>query len=34
MGLCLYQGHIDRDLINFRGGDIEAIERGTSGRES
>ena len=25
MVLCLYQGHIERNLINFRGGDIEAI---------
>jgi len=25
MVLCLYQGHIDVNLINFRGGDIEAI---------
>jgi len=27
MALCLYQGHIDHDLINFRGGDVEAIEK-------
>ena len=25
MTLCLFQGHIDENLINFRGGDIEAI---------
>ena len=25
MALCLYQGHIDSNLINFRGGDIDAI---------
>jgi len=25
MALCLYQGHIHENLINFRGGDIEAI---------
>jgi catechol 2,3-dioxygenase-like lactoylglutathione lyase family enzyme len=25
MALCLYQGHIDKNLINFRGGDIDAI---------
>jgi catechol 2,3-dioxygenase-like lactoylglutathione lyase family enzyme len=25
MVLCLFQGHIDENLINFRGGDIEAI---------
>jgi len=35
MALCLYQGHIDKNLINFRGGDIDAIckqatERGLS----
>lgn len=23
--LCLFQGHIDRNLMNFRGGDIEEI---------
>lgn len=27
MVLCLYQGHIEENLINFRGGDIEAIAR-------
>lgn len=27
MVLCVYQGHIDRNLINFRGGDVEAISR-------
>ena len=25
MALCLYQGHIDQNLINFRGGDIQEI---------
>ena len=25
MALCLFQGHIDENLINFRGGDVEAI---------
>ena len=25
MVLCLYQGHIDQNLINFRGGDVPAI---------
>ena len=25
MVVCLYQGHIEENLINFRGGDIEAI---------
>jgi predicted lactoylglutathione lyase len=25
MVLCLFEGHIERNLINFRGGDIEAI---------
>ena len=32
MVLCLYQGHIDRNLINFRGGDIEAIGREAASR--
>jgi len=27
MALSLYQGHIDENLINFRGGDIAAIVR-------
>jgi len=27
MALCLFQGHIKENLINFRGGDVEAIER-------
>lgn len=27
MVLCLYQGHIDQNLMNFRGGDIETIEK-------
>jgi catechol 2,3-dioxygenase-like lactoylglutathione lyase family enzyme len=25
MALCLYEGHIEMNLINFRGGDIDAI---------
>ena len=25
MALCLFEGHIDENLMNFRGGDIEAI---------
>ena len=25
MVLCLYQGHIDSNLINFRGGDVKEI---------
>ena len=32
MVLCLYQGHIDDNLINFRGGDIEAIYENASKR--
>jgi catechol 2,3-dioxygenase-like lactoylglutathione lyase family enzyme len=32
MALCLYQGHIERNLINFRGGDIEAIHSEASAR--
>ena len=27
MVLCLFQGHIEENLINFRGGDIEAIQK-------
>jgi predicted lactoylglutathione lyase len=27
MVLCLFEGHVERNLINFRGGDIEAIEK-------
>lgn len=27
MVLCLFQGHIDNNLLNFRGGDIESIYR-------
>lgn len=27
MALCLFQGHIDENLINFRGGDVEAIHK-------
>lgn len=25
MALCLFEGHINENLINFRGGDVEAI---------
>jgi predicted lactoylglutathione lyase len=32
MVLCLYQGHIDTNLINFRGGDIESIYEKVSKR--
>ena len=32
MALCLFQGHIDEDLINFRGGDIEAIYKEATAR--
>jgi predicted enzyme related to lactoylglutathione lyase len=32
MALCLYQGHIDQNLINFRGSDIEAIQKEASAR--
>ena len=32
MALCLYQGHIDRNLINFRGGDIDAIYKEATAR--
>ena len=32
MVLCLYQGHIDKNLINFRGGDIEAIYKEATAR--
>lgn len=32
MALCLYQGHIDRNLINFRGGDIDAIHKEATAR--
>ena len=32
MVLCLYQGHIENNLINFRGGDIEAIYENASNR--
>jgi predicted lactoylglutathione lyase len=27
MVLCLFEGHIERNLMNFRGGDVEAIVR-------
>jgi catechol 2,3-dioxygenase-like lactoylglutathione lyase family enzyme len=32
MVLCLYQGHIDRNMINFRGGDIDAIYKEATAR--
>ena len=32
MALCLYQDHIENNLINFRGGDIEAIHTEASAR--
>ena len=32
MALCLYQGHIDENLINFRGGDVQAIHNEASAR--
>ena len=32
MALCLFQGHIDVNLINFRGGDIEAIQQEAASR--
>jgi len=32
MALCLYQGHIEENLINFRGGDIEAIHKEATAR--
>ncbi len=32
MALCLFQGHIDENLINFRGGDIEAIHKEATAR--
>jgi catechol 2,3-dioxygenase-like lactoylglutathione lyase family enzyme len=32
MALCLYQAHIDENLINFRGGDIEAIHKEATAR--
>ena len=32
MVLCLFQGHIDDNLINFRGGDIEAIYKEAIGQ--
>lgn len=32
MVLCLYQGHLERNLINFRGGDVEAIQKEATGR--
>lgn len=32
MVLCLYQGHIDTNLINFRGGDVKEIHKKASSR--
>ncbi len=32
MALCLYQGHIDENLMNFRGGDVEAIHKEATAR--
>jgi len=32
MALCLYEGHIENNLINFRGGDIEAIHKEAAAR--
>ncbi len=32
MALCLFQGHIDKNLINFRGGNIEAIHKEAASR--
>jgi predicted lactoylglutathione lyase len=32
MALCLYQGHITENLINFRGGDIAALYKEASAR--
>ncbi len=32
MALCLYEVHIEENLINFRGGDIEAIYKEATGR--
>lgn len=32
MALCLFQGHIEQNLINFRGGDVAAIIREASDR--
>jgi predicted lactoylglutathione lyase len=32
MALCLYQVHIETNLINFRGGDIDAIYKEASAR--
>lgn len=32
MLLCLFQGHIEQNLINFRGGDVEAIGRNAAER--
>ena len=32
MALCLFQSHIENNLINFRGGDIEAIHKEAAAR--
>jgi len=32
MALCLHQGHIENNLINFRGGDVEAIQEEAAAR--
>ena len=32
MALCLYQGHIETNCINFRGGDIDAIYKEATAR--
>jgi hypothetical protein len=32
MVLCIYQGHIENNLINFRGGDIDAIHKEAAAR--
>ena len=32
MALSLYQGHIDKNLINFRGGDIAVIHKEAAAR--
>jgi predicted enzyme related to lactoylglutathione lyase len=32
LALCLYEGHIENNLINFRGGDIETIHMEAAAR--
>ena len=32
MALCLFQGHLTENLINFRGGDIDAIYKEATAR--